>query len=300
MWIEQLHHGTNIIQRIKAAQALGKKATPKALDALGKALVDQSFWGVQLEIAKVLGFVKNESALNQLLKGVDLKSTRGRTGVARALGEYYKNDRALNALKKLLDDQESYFVASAAAASIGKTQHDDAFEILESGLKSAPPSWHSLVQQGHLDGLAATEKEAVIDILLEYSKAGKPDELRRLVPGLLAKLGKRYKKMHPEIKSELEKLLEDRSYRVRIMTLIATKSYEDPALIPALRKIAETEARASYVRYAREAIRALSKKKEPKELDSMKKSIEELEKENRDLKDKVSKIEAMLETKKEE
>jgi cell division protein FtsB len=162
-------------------------------------------------------------------------------------------------------------------------------------LKYAPPSWHSIVQQGYLNGLAATEKEAVIDILLEYSKAGKPDELRRLVPGLLAKLGKRYKKKHPEIKSKLEKLLEDRSYRVRIMALIATKSYEDSSLIPTLRKIAETEARASYVRYAREAIRALSKKKEPKELDSMKKSIEELEKENRDLKDKVSKIESMLE-----
>jgi aminopeptidase N len=295
MWIEQLHHGTNIIQRIKAAQALGEKTTPKALDALGKALLNENFWGVQLEIAKVLGSVKNESALDQLLKGVDLKSTRARTGVARALGEYYKNDRALNALKNLLDDQESYFVASATAASLGKTQHDDAFTILQSGLKSAPPSWHSIVQQGYLNGLAATEKEAVIDILLEYSKAGKPDELRRLVPGLLAKLGKRYKKKHPEIKSKLEKLLEDRSYRVRIMALIATKSYEDSSLIPTLRKIAETEARASYVRYAREAIRALSKKKEPKELDSMKKSIEELEKENRDLKDKVSKIESMLE-----
>ncbi|MGD2072119.1 MAG: hypothetical protein PVG65_01340 [Candidatus Thorarchaeota archaeon] len=83
------------------------------------------------------------------------------------------------------------------------------------------------------------------------------------------------------------------------MTLIATKSYEDSALIPALRKIAETDALAGYVRRACEAIRALSKKKEPKELDSMKKSIEELEKENRDLKYKVSKIEAMLEDDKE-
>jgi aminopeptidase N len=295
MWIDQLHHGTHVIQKIKAAQALGKKATPKALKALGKALVEENFWGLQLEIAKVLASVKNESALDQLLKGVDLKNTRARTGVATALGEFYKNDRALNALKKLLEDQESYFVAAAAAASLGKTQHDDAFDILVTGLKKATPSWHSIVQQGYLNGLAATEKKEVIDILKEYSKAGKPDELRRLVPGLLAKLGKRYKKEHPEIKSELEKLLEDRSFRVKLMTLIATKSYEDSALIPALRKIAETEALSGYVRRARETIRALSKKKEPEELDSMKKSIEELEKENRDLKDKVSKIEALLE-----
>ena len=77
-------------------------------------------------------------------------------------------------------------------------------------------------------------------------------------------------------------------------SLPAISTYEDAALIPALSKLAETEADSGLVRGARVAIRNLSKKKEPKEIDSLKKSIEELEKENRDLKDRLDKIEAKL------
>ncbi|MHA1587404.1 MAG: HEAT repeat domain-containing protein, partial [Candidatus Thorarchaeota archaeon] len=294
MWIEQLNTGTNIVQKIKAAQALGKKATPKALEALGNALTEDSFWGVQLEVAKVLGSVKNESSLDQLLTGVNVKSTRARTGVARALGEFYKNDRAFKALKKLMKDKESYFVAAAAATSVGKSKHDSAFKTLRAGLKIAPPSWHYLVQQGYLAGLAATEKEEAIAVLREYMVLGTPDELRRVVPGHLAKLGKRYKKKHPEIGSDIEKMLNDRSFRVQVYAIIAAKTLEDAALIPVLQKLAESEVGAGVIRRARLAVRALSKKKEPKEIDSLRKSIEELEKENRDLKDRLSKVEAFV------
>jgi len=294
MWIEQLNTGTNIVQRIKAAQALGKKATPKALEALGKALIEDSFWGVQLEVAKVLGSVKNESSLDQLLKGVDVKSTRARTGVARALGEFYKNDRAFKALKKLMKDSESYFVAAAAATSVGKSKHNGAFKTLRAGFKIAPSSWHYLVQQGYLAGMAATEMEEAIDVLREYMVLGTPDELRRVVPGHLAKLGKRYKEKHPEIRSDIEKMLNDGSFRVQVYAIIAAKELEDAALIPALQKLAESEVGGGVIRRARLAVRALSKKKEPKEIDSLRKSIEELEKENRDLKDRLSKVEAFV------
>ncbi|MGY5874603.1 MAG: M1 family aminopeptidase [Candidatus Thorarchaeota archaeon] len=294
MWIEQMTNGSNIIMRIKAAQALAKKATPKALTSLGLALTEEVFWGVQVEIAKALGSVKNESALDELLKGVDVKNTRARTAVARALGEFYKNDRAFEDLKTLLMDTESYFVASAAAASIGKIQHEKSLDVLKEGVKDVQPSWHQIVEQGYLQGIAATEKEEAIDLLMNYTALGKADELRRSVPTLLAKLGKRYKKDRPDIKSELEKLIKDNSFRVQVMALLAATAYEDPSLIPTLSKMAESEVEGRIVRYSREAIRALSKKREPKEVDSLKKSVEELGKENRDLKDRMAKLEELV------
>lgn len=307
MWIEQLHNGNNVIQRIRAAQALGKKITPKAIEALGKAIIQDGFWGVKAEIAKVLGSVNTDSALDLLLRVVDTENTKARTAVARALGAFYKNDRAFEALKKMLRDKESYFVVSAAAASLGKTQHDQAFDVLSKGIKRVPDSWHSLIEQGYLEGLIATENEEAIGILLEYAKSGrddyikrlvpggKDDYLRRLAPGGLASLGKRYRKEHPEIRDELIKLIHDRSYRVQINAILAAKAYEDSSLIPTLSRTAESSVEATLVRYAREAIRELGKKKEPKEIDSLRKSVEELEKENRDLKDRVTKVEARLE-----
>lgn len=295
MWIEQLLNGTNTIQKIKAAQALGKKATPKAIEALGKALLMEEFWGTQVQIAKVLGSLKSEAALDQLLKGTSVKSTKARTAVASALGQFYKSDKAFEALNRLLDDTESYFVVSAAAVSIGKTQHDDAFDTLSKFLKKCPASWHDIIEIGCLEGLTATEKEEVIDIVKEYLKFGTSDWIRRQIPIMLAILGKRYKKEYPEIVSILETSLLDNSYRVQQFSISATSKYEDAALIPALSKLAETAAESGLVRGARVAIRNLSKKKQPKEIDSLKKSVEELQKENRDLKDRLDKIEAKLE-----
>lgn len=300
MLIDQLLNGTNVIQRIRAAQALGKKASPKGIEALGKALLEDKFWGVQFEIAKVLGSMKSESALDELLKATNLTNTRARTAVAAALGQFYRSDRAFQALKTMLEDQDSYFVVAAAATSIGKTQHDDALQLLREGLKTAAPSWQYTVQNGYLNGLAETDKEEVIDIIKPYSEVGTPDEIRRIIPGLLARLGKRYKKERPEVKSDLEILLQDRSFRVVVSSLRAAKTYGDAALIPALENIADSQVEGRIVRYARDATRALSKKKDTTELDSIRKSVESLEKENRDLKDRLAKVEAILEDKEEQ
>ncbi|HDD67157.1 MAG TPA: hypothetical protein ENG31_00865 [Candidatus Thorarchaeota archaeon] len=294
MWIEQLLHGTNIIQRIKAAQALGKKPTPRALSALGTALVEDSFWGVQAEVAKVLGSLKTKAALDELLKGVGLPNTRARTAVATALGQFYKNERALKALVKMLDDTESYFVPSAAATSIGKLQHDKSFGLLRERMKTTPSSWHNIIMQGYLNGIVETEREEAIDVVREYMPPGVDDYLRRIVPRALARLGKRHRDKHPEIRSDIERLLSDRSYRVQVAALLAAKEYEDAALIPTLSKIADAAVESTVVRYAREAIRTLSKKKDKTELESIRKSVEELEQENREIKDKVAKIEAMI------
>ncbi|NHJ15189.1 MAG: HEAT repeat domain-containing protein [Candidatus Thorarchaeota archaeon] len=150
------------------------------------------------------------------------------------------------------------------------------------------------MQRGYLNGLAEIEREEVIDIAKQFMNPGAPDELRRIVPSVLSRLGKRYKKERPELRFDIEKLLLDKSFRVRIMALIAAKNYEDPSLISVLSKVAESEAEGRPVRYAREAIRALGMKKEPKELASLKKSVEELQQESRELKDKLVKIESLL------
>ncbi len=299
MWIEQLRNGTNVIQRIKAAQALGKKPTPKAIEALGSALLKDPFWGVQAEIAKVLGSIKTETALNELLKAVGVEDTRARTAVATALGNFYKNDRAFEALVKLLDDEDSYFVPSAAATSIGKIRHAKSLETLKKRLKSPPPSWHNLILQGLVNGAVETEEEEAIEIVKRFQKIGTDDFVRRLVPRALARLGKRYKKEHPEILDDLRGLLHDNSYRVQMMALLAAKDYGDPALIGDLTKIADTAVESTIVRYAREAIRALSKKKDKTEIDSVRKSVEELERQNRELKDRLAKIESMIKNKEE-
>lgn len=294
MWIEQLHAGSNTIQKIKAAQALGKKTTPKAVEALGKALLEEKFWGTQVEIAKVLGSIKSEPALDWLIKATSIADSKVRTAVARALGEFYQNDKSFEALMKLLKDPESYFLPAAAASSIGKIQHDNSYSALSNLLKKCPSSWHDIIEIGCLEGLAATEKEEVIDIVKKYLELGTSDWIRRHISGILAKLGKRFKKERPEIKLLLESTILDNSYRVQYLGIVAAGVYEDAALIPVLKKLAESAAESGIVRQCRVAIRELGKNKRPQEIDALRKSIEELEKENRNLRDRLDKIESHL------
>ncbi len=297
MWIEQVHHGKNVVQRIKAAQALGKKPNPKSLEALGKALVEDPFWGVQAEVAKVLGEIRSQSALDQLLKGCSLADSRARTGVASALGKFYQDDRALDALERLLKDEDSYFVVAAAAASIGETKHEKAFELLEAGLRTTPASWSEVVRRGYISGLKETGKMKAIPILTEYIKPGHDDYIRRTTPAHLAAIGKDHKKEHPEIKDLIEGLFHDKSYRVQSAAINAAKDYGDATLIPSLEKLAEGHVDSGTIRLARTAIRALSKKKDDTEVKSLQKSVEELERENKGLKDRISRVEAVLKRK---
>jgi hypothetical protein len=175
------------------------------------------------------------------------------------------------------------------------SKHERAVQTLEEGLKKVPRSWTEIVARGYLEGLAATEDKAVLDTLKKYTELGIDDQVRRQAVVLLAKVGKMHKKRLPTVKDEIEKLLHDRSYRVRVGAISAAKAYGDAALLPALSTIADTEVESTIVRYAREAVRALSKKKEPDAIGSLQKSVEELEKENRDLKDRIAKVEAMVE-----
>jgi aminopeptidase N len=295
LWINQLTEGSNIIMRIKAAKAIGKKASYKGIKALNEALQKESFWAVQLEIAKVLGQVKTEQALEGLVDALDLKDSRARTAVARALGNFHESVKALKGLKKLTKDKDSYFVVGAAATSIGKTKHGEAFDFLKTKLPTAGDSWQEIIRRGYIAGLAATEKEEAIDLILPFLEVGKSDYLRREAIKHLGKLGKRYKNKKAEIKDLLEKtLLTDKSYRVIASCLSAIKNYEDASLIPTLRRFIEITEMHGFRRNTKSIIRSLSKKKEDTEIKSMQKSIEELEKENRELKERIEKVEFLL------
>lgn len=292
MWIHQLKNGSNVIMKIRAAKALGKKATIKAVDALSKAILAEEFWGVQAEIATILGNLKTQLALFGLLNAVKINDSRARSKVAAALGNFYKEENALNSLVEMLDDRDSYFVEAAAATSIGKIKHKNSLKILTDLLPKIKSSWAEIVLRGYLSGIAATEKKEAIEILLPYFEVGKSDYCRREVIVHLAKVGKLCKKEHPEIKEILEKtLLNDKSHRVIGSTISAISSYGDASLISSLNQFEKMSYLHHFKRAAKGAVRALGKIKDTSELKSIEKTVEELQIENRKIKERLDKLE---------
>ncbi|MHA1125084.1 MAG: M1 family aminopeptidase [Candidatus Heimdallarchaeota archaeon] len=299
MWIHQLTHGTNIISKIKAAKALGKKATRKSVKALNDAITAKSFWGVQVEIAKVLGNLKTELALEGLLSAVKLKDSRARSAVAKALGNFYQNDDAHKALVNLLSDTDSYFVVSNAATSIGKVKHDNALDILLKNIPTKDSSFLSIITRGFVNGFAALEKHEALEKILIYTELGIADFIRREAITTLGKLGKKFKKEQPEIKQYLVKtLLNDKSKRVQYSALSAIKDLGDASLIGTLQQFENMTCLNHYKRAAKVVIRSLSSKKDDTELKSLQKTVEEIQKDNRELKARMAKLESTIKNEK--
>src|SRR5262249_46622736 len=129
MLIAQLQHDPDIMGRIYAAEALGEVGSLEAVASLRQALEHDSVWGVQAEIARILGKIHTPAALEALLANTQLPHPKARRAATAALGEF-KDDRAAVALSEVVQGGDaSYFVEAEAAAALGKTRRDSALSV---------------------------------------------------------------------------------------------------------------------------------------------------------------------------
>src|SRR5262245_7926866 len=126
MLIAQLQHDPDVMGRIYAAEALGELGSLDVVASLRQALAQDSFWGVQVEIARILGTIHTPAALEALLAHTHLPHPKARRAVVTALGEF-KDDQVAAALIEVVQAGDaSYFVEAEAAAALGKTRRDRA------------------------------------------------------------------------------------------------------------------------------------------------------------------------------
>ncbi len=93
-------------------------------------------------------------------------------------------------------------------------------------------------------------------------------------------------------------LLNDKSKRVQYSALSAIKDLGDSSLIGTVQQFENMTCLNHYKRAAKVAIRSLSSKKDDTELKSFQKTIEEIQKDNRELKARVDKLESTIQNEK--
>ena len=173
---DQLVEDEDVLGRVDAARALGKKSDKDAIAALGKAAREDAFWGVQAEAAKALGSIRSNAALDELLASADVQHPKARRAVVRALGEF-REERAAQALGGILEPGDpSYYVEAAATAAIGKTRSPQAFTALEGGLTK--DSQNEVIRLSVFDGLAQLRDQRGIELGIEWSRYGRPLSVR--------------------------------------------------------------------------------------------------------------------------
>ncbi|ABO08036.1 M1 family metallopeptidase [Pyrobaculum calidifontis] len=271
--------------RLQAVEALKKNGSPKAVDALAKALRD-NFWGVASEAAKALGEVGTAEAVAKLIEAYPVVAhPRARRAIIEALGNTRRREAAEFLDRVLHDVGESYYVRAEAARALGKTRWEFAEHSLRKALEYS--SHLEVIKRGALEGLAELGSEEALRLVLKYAEEGVPTVLRMTAVQALAKFGPRR-----EVLEVIRRALRDENFRVRYAAVAAALELLEPRLLPDLEERIERDLDGRIRRMAREVVEKIRKAMERgAEYQRLREEVEKLREEYRKLLDRVARLE---------
>jgi aminopeptidase N len=308
MLIYQLKSDSDCMGRIEAAKELGKIADADGVEALVHAVNNDSFWGVRAEVASVLAEIRTPACRDGLVAALSTKNSKGRAEIARALGKF-RDHVASDALRKAAEKDASYSVESAAteAWSHSRLKHaherskadiDDVEKFMNAQLEKE--SFRDVIRSSALKGIAslpgvgAGERSSVLQTLIAWTHPNRSMDSRMTAISYLGRLASTAHSMVREkILDLFSELANERNFRIRAVLVAAMETSEMPEAIGILDRIRNTDTdgrirRASWV--------AISKLKtagtHPESVESLKKVIEKLEEDQKNLKQSFEALKA--------
>jgi aminopeptidase N len=177
-WARQLTDDPDPIARIRAAEHFGKSKRDNDRELLGRALAAEKFWGVQGEIAKALGKSGGTKSRDLLLLALSLENAKARAEVVSALGKFRDDATVTSALEGVVvNGDASYTVEERAIRTWSSRRPEGAIAKLQPLL--ARKSHREAVRNAALHGIANQFDPAATELLLEWTKRGKPRSCRR-------------------------------------------------------------------------------------------------------------------------
>jgi aminopeptidase N len=292
MLIKQLQNGRTVIERIESVRALKNESSDDVIESLQRAVMEDSFWGVSAEAAKMLGLIKSDFAYVALkcLSTSDVKHPKVRRAIIRAMGEFKKED-SLNLLRSMLIDRDkSYFVEAEIATAIGKIKSIQSIPILRKAIEMT--SFQDVIAQGAIKGLKEfRENKEIAALLIEKSRYGYSNRIREAATFALG----RFVRENYEVFDHLKMLLTDKWLRVRINACRAFADAEDPKAIPELTWVIEHDIDHKVTRIAEECLNLIKESmKTSKEVTTIREDIDKLKSKNLEMMQKVSRLERQL------
>ncbi|HEY9768090.1 MAG TPA: M1 family metallopeptidase [Coleofasciculaceae cyanobacterium] len=302
---KQLKYDPDPISRIYAAGALAKKGGLEVITALGKSLADDPFWGVRVEVAKKLGNIKLNQAMEALKAGLKDEDARVRRAVIDALSNF-KIAASYDTIALCLQQGDlSYYTEAAAARSLGgmvsgnlKEKQPEAIALLKTILEQRA-GWNEVVRGGAIAGLSKmkTSPDAV-DIILAYTKPGVPQALRLTSIRCLGTIstGQTPEKLG-EILEQLEAIALESFFLTQVAVVGALEQMQTSQAINILDELAAQTPDGRVRRRAEEAVTKVQKNLgADKAVQELRQEIDRLKQTNQDLTSRLAKLEAQADS----
>lgn len=286
------------IARIEAARALGRDRSDEAVDALGRALLREKFWGAAVEIAKALGEVPGDRARDALLGATGVEDPRARRAVVEALGSFHRDPKVAGALLALAAKGDpSVYVEAAVGEALARTRDPRAFEVLARMLRAkATRSSEETLRTAALRGLAELPDLRGLELALAH--AG-PDERRSVRAAAIEAAGRLAgRKECPEetrqaVAERIAGILEDSNAALKSAAIGALRDMGAEKALPALEALARHDPREDLRERAHEAAAKIRAGAPPDaEMARLREDLKTYAEENRKLRERLDRLEA--------
>lgn len=299
----QLKYDPDPLSRIFAAEAIAKKGGLEVVRALSEALTSDPFWGVRAEVAEKLGTIKLDQAFDGLVTGLEDSEARVRRAVVTALGKI-KTLKSYAALKPIVEQGDaSYYVEAAAMGAIahvatadfnGESKLEETLALLKSVLETRS-GWNETVRSGAIAGLSKlTTSDAALDLVLHYTALGTPQALRLAAIRALGAISSGQSEANLQrILDRLDELAGESFFLTQVSVVSALGSMETGKAIAILQALADQTPDGRVRRRAEEMIQTVQGKiKQDQTVKKLQKDLEQLKKDNQDLRSRLEALEA--------
>ncbi len=275
----------DVVAKIRAARELAKDGSAAARDALKAAFSRDEFWGVLAESASALGRTRAPWARDILLGALGHRHPKVRRAVAAALGNF-RESAVAEALLGPAQNDESYFVQSAALHALGRTRDSRAYDVLARFIGGS--SWNGVVESGAAHGLGELADPRAIPLLIEAVRPAKEEALRRSALSAIARAGELLEPERRACLDAIARFLDDPMFMVQRAAIHAAEMLADPHFLGALDRLSRSAFDGRIRRDATEAaIRIRESQKVPAQVTGLRADLDALREEQHKLQEKI-------------
>ena len=256
---------------------------------------------MRIEVAKKLGKIKLNQAMQALELGLKDEDARVRRAVVTALSNF-KNAYSYSLINECLRKGDpSYYNEAAAARSLGgmvsgnlKDKQSETIAQLKEVLQQRA-GWNEVVRGGAIAGLSKMKTSGdAVDIILEYTKPGTPQALRLTAIRCLGAIstGQTPEKLG-EILEQLEAIAGESFFLTQVAVAGALGQMQTAQAISILNGLADQTPDGRVRRRAEEAVIKVQKNLgADKAVKELRQEVDRLKQANIDLTSRLAKLEA--------
>ncbi|MGC8609821.1 MAG: M1 family aminopeptidase [Thermoplasmata archaeon] len=283
-----LKNGYTIIERIDAINEAIKMGGKEIIDILKYVALNDNFYGVRIEAINALSKIGTEYSLNALEEiynksiGNTNINSKIRVAIAEALGKYYKNEKSLDMLNKILEKEKRPYIISSVLKSIGELRLEKSKDILKKYIDAE--STNEIIRNGLLQGLSYFRDDEAINIEMKFTDKKYIMKLRATAAISIGKSGY----MKSDVLPILYALLRDENLFVRNGAVEGLLNCGLSDAIPELEYAYLIELDGRLKRRIREAIETIRKGRMfTEEIDNLKRELDDLKRKYYELIEKI-------------